>query len=322
MCTAISFKTSDHYFGRNLDLEYSLGESVVVMPRRFPLSFKCMPALHSHLAMIGTATVIDGYPLYYDATNESGLSVAALNFPGNAHYLPIDKTKDSIAPFELIPFLLARCASTAQARVMLERINLAAVPFSDALPLSPLHFLISDQNESIVLEPMQDGLHIHDNPSGVLTNNPPFDVQMQHLTRFMTLSSRDPENRLAPSIPLTPDSRGTGAIGLPGDLSSPSRFVRAVFMKSHAQCGNSQEESITQFFHILGSVSHPRGSVIVENKPEITVYSSCCTSCGVYHYTTYENRQITAIDMHKENLDGNTLSSYPLIRRQQIRMQN
>lgn len=322
MCTAISFKTRDHYFGRNLDLEYSFNESVVVMPRRFPLSFRCMPTLHSHLAMIGMASVVDGYPLYYDATNESGLSVAALNFPGNAHYLPIDETKNNVAPFELIPWLLSQCASAAQARTMLERINLAAIPFSDALPLSPLHFLISDQSESIVLEPMQDGLHIHDNPSGVLTNNPPFDVQMQHLTRFMMLSSRDPENRLAPSIPLSPDSRGTGAIGLPGDLSSPSRFVRAVFMKAHAQCGNTPEESITQFFHILGSVAHPRGSVIVENKPEITVYSSCCTSSGVYHYTTYENRQITAIDMRKENLDANALSSYPLIRRQQIRMQN
>lgn len=322
MCTAISFKTRDHYFGRNLDLEYSLNESIVVMPRRFPLLFRCMPAMHTHLAMIGTATVIDGYPLYYDATNESGLSIAALNFPGNAHYLPTDETKNNVAPFELIPFLLARCASAAQARVMLERINLAAIPFSDALPLSPLHFLISDQNESIVLEPMKDGLHIHNNPCGVLTNNPPFDAQMQHLTRFMMLSSREPENRLDPSLSLTPDSRGTGAVGLPGDLSSPSRFVRAVFMKAHAQCGSTQEESVTQFFHILDSVAHPRGSVIVEDKPEITVYSSCCTSLGVYHYTTYENRQITAVDMRKENLDGKALSVFPMSCSQQIRMLN
>ena len=322
MCTAISFKTREHYFGRNLDLEYSLNESVVVMPRRFPLAFRHVPALDAHLAMIGTATIVDGYPLYYDATNESGLSIAALNFPGSAHYAPLNNVKSNVAPFELIPWLLSRCASTAQACTLLAQINLAAIPFSDALPLSALHFLISDAQKCIVLEPMPDGLHIHDNPCGVLTNNPPFDAQMHHLTRFMALSSRDPKNHLDPSLNLTPDSRGMGAIGLPGDLSSPSRFVRAVFMKANAQCGDSQEESITQFFHILDSVAHPRGSVWVEGRPEITVYSSCCTSRGVYHYTTYENRQITAIDMRKENLEGSSLAAYPLIRRQQIRLQN
>ena len=121
MCTAISFKTRDHYCGRNLDLEYSFNESVVVMPRRFPLALRSMPALQTHLAMIGTATVIDGFPLYYDATNESGLSIAALNFPGNAHDTPANHAKSNIAPFELIPGLLARCASAAQARVLAER---------------------------------------------------------------------------------------------------------------------------------------------------------------------------------------------------------
>jgi len=322
MCTAISFKTDEHYFGRNLDLEYSLDESVVVTPRRFPLVFRRMPALHTHLAMIGTAAIADGYPLYYDATNEAGLSIAALNFPGSAHYAPPHDEKSNLAPFELIPWLLAQCASTAQAKALLARVNLAAISFSDALPLSPLHFLISDKNASIVLEPMKTGLMIHGNPCGVLTNNPPFEAQMNHLSRFMALSSRDPENHLDPSLILTPDSRGMGAIGLPGDLSSPSRFVRAVFMKAHARCGHSQEESVTQFFHILQSVAHPRGSVMVASRPEITVYSSCCTSRGVYHYTTYENQQITAVDMHRENLDAQQLSIFPMIRCQQIRTQN
>jgi len=323
MCTAISFTSSDHYFGRNLDLEYSLDEAVVVTPRRFPLSFRCIPELDTHLAMIGVATVVNGYPLYYDATNEAGLSIAALNFPGNAHYMQPDNLFNSIAPYELIPWLLSQCASAAQARTMLSGLRLAALPFSDALPLSPLHFLISDSRESIVIEPMRDGLHIHDNPCGVLTNNPPFEMQMEHLSRYMRLDSRDPENTLDPSLNLTPSSRGTGAVGLPGDLSSPSRFVRAIFMKAHSLCSNTQEESVTQFFHILSSVAHVRGSVLVQGKPEITVYSSCCnTTRGIYHYTTYENSRISAIDMHRENLDGNTLSVFPLIRQQQINHQN
>ncbi|MBQ7886787.1 MAG: choloylglycine hydrolase [Clostridia bacterium] len=323
MCTAISMNMQDHYFGRNLDLEYSLEEAVVVMPRRFALTFKRMPTMNAHLAMIGVATIADGYPLYYDATNETGLSIAALNFPGNAHYPPPHDAIENVTPYELIPWLLAQCSSVAQARSLLPRINLAAIPFNDSLPLSPLHFLISDRNESIVLEPMKDGLHIHDNPCGVLTNNPPFPAQMSFLSRYSALDSSEPENTLDPSLDLTPCSRGMGAIGLPGDLSSPSRLVRAAFMKAHSQCGDAPEEAVTQFFHVLGSVRHVRGSVLVNGKPEITVYSSCCdTTRGIYHYTTYENSQITAIDMHSENLDGDKLYPYPLIRQQQIRRQN
>ena len=149
MCTALSFKTTDHYFGRNLDLDCSFRESVVVMPRRFPLHFKCMPTLSTHLAMIGIASVVDGYPLFYDATNETGLSAAALNFPGYAHYTPRAEGKDNIAPYELIVWLLAQCSGVSQARALLTRINLAAVPFNQALPITPLHFLINDANESI-----------------------------------------------------------------------------------------------------------------------------------------------------------------------------
>lgn len=319
MCTAISLSAGDHYFGRNLDLEVSYQESVVVTPRRFPFSFKCMPMLKTHLAMIGMATVADGYPLYYDATNETGLSAAALNFPGYAHYAPPAEGKDNIAPYELIPWILMQCSSVSQARMLLERMNLAAVPFSDALPLSPLHFMISDKRESIVVEPMKSGLCIHDNPVHVLTNNPPFDYHLLNLSNYMALSSQAPENRLDPALKLKPYSRGMGAMGLPGDLSSASRFVRAAFMRSNSLCGTSPEEGVTQFFHILGSVAHVRGSVLVDGKPEITVYSSCCNaSRGVYHYTTYENSRITAIDMRKENLDTARLFAYPLIREQQF----
>ncbi|MBQ8620064.1 MAG: choloylglycine hydrolase [Clostridia bacterium] len=323
MCTAVSMNLGDHYFGRNLDLEVSYQEAVVIAPRRFPLSFKCMPTLHTHLAMIGTATVSSGYPLYYDATNETGLSVAALNFPGYAHYAPPSDAKDNIAPYELIPWILMQCSGVAQARTLLARINLAAIPFSDALPLSPLHFIISDKHESIVVEPMKDGLRIYDNPVHVLTNNPPFDYHLLNLSNYMALSSQAPENRLDPGLKLKPYSRGMGAMGLPGDLSSSSRFVRAAFMRANSLCGDSPEDGVTQFFHILGSVAHVRGSVMVNGKPEITVYSSCCNATrGIYHYTTYENSRITAIDMHKENLDGEKLCAYSLIREQQIFRQN
>ena len=123
MCTAVSMTAGDHYFGRNLDLEYAYQEAVAVMPRRFPLALRRMPALSTHLAMIGVATVADGYPLYYDAANETGLSIAALNFPGYAHYAPPSDHLDNIAPWELIPWLLAQCSCVSQARALLARMN-------------------------------------------------------------------------------------------------------------------------------------------------------------------------------------------------------
>lgn len=319
MCTALCFTTRDHYFGRNLDLEYALDEAVTVAPRRFPFAFRRMPTMKTHLAMIGVATTVDGYPLYYDATNEAGLSMAGLNFPGNAHYPPEAPDKDNVSPFEFIPYILGQCATIPQARLLLARINLAAMPFSDALPLSPLHWLIADRSEAIVVEPMADGLHIHDNPVGVLTNNPPFPYHLNNLSNYRALSSQTPENRFAPALELPVYSRGMGGLGLPGDLSSPSRFVRAAFMKAHSLCGNGEAESVTQFFHILSSVRHVRGSVMVEGKPEITVYSSCCnTDKGIYYYTTYENSRITAVDMRKEDLSSDALAAWPLVRAQQI----
>ena len=323
MCTAVSLTTKHHYFGRNLDLDCSYGESVVVLPRRFPLAFKRMPDMDVHLAMIGMASVQDGQPLFYDATNETGLSAAALNFPGYAHYTREAGDRNNIAPYEVIPWLLAQCSAVSQARTLLTHVNLAAIPFSADLPLTPLHYLISDKKESIVLEQTKRGLSVLDNPVHILTNSPPFDYHLTRLHDFMTLSSRHPVNKFDPAFSLEPYSRGMGAIGLPGDLSSSSRFVRAAFIRANSLCGTGEEESVTQFFHILGSVSHVRGSVMVGEQPQITVYSSCCnTSLGIYYYTTYENKQITAIDMRRENLEGSHFSIFPLIREQQIRTQN
>ena len=323
MCTALSYKTRGHYFGRSLDLECAFRETVVITPRRFPFAFRRMGEMKEHFAMIGMASVADGFPLYYDATNEHGLSMAGLNFPQNAYYPPETEDRDNVSPFEFIPWILGQCKTVSQARTLLERICLAAIPFSDVLALSPLHWIISDKAESVTVESMKDGLHVHSNPVGVLTNNPPFDWHMTNLTHYMAISSDSPENRLFSGVPLRPYSRGMGALSLPGDLSSASRFVRAAYMKATSICGEGEEESVSQFFHLLGSVTHVRGSVLVGGKPEITLYSSCCsTDTGVYYYTTYDNSRITGVDMHKEDLDTDTLYVYPLRRKQDILMEN
>ncbi len=324
MCTAATYRTKDHYFGRTLDYEVSYGEEVVVTPRNFPFHFRHMGGLSSHYAIIGMATVAGEYPLYYDATNEKGLSMAGLNFPGNADYKPLAEGKDNVATFELIPWLLGQCATVEEAKAYLARMNLANTPFSPQFPVSPLHWIIADRDCAITVESVREGIRIYDNPVGVLTNNPPFDYQMTNLTNYMSLSTEPPENHFSDQLDLTPYSRGMGMLGMPGDLSSASRFVRVAFTKLHSVSGTSESESISQFFHILGSVAQQRGCVHMgEGKYEITIYTSCCnTDRGIYYYTTYENSQITGVDLHRENLDGQQLSRYPLMTGQRIHMQN
>lgn len=324
MCTAVVYRAESHYFGRNFDLETSFHECVTVTPRLFPLPFRAARALPSHFALIGMATVENGYPLYYDAMNEKGLCMAGLNFPRNAVYCPPRKGRCAIAPFELIPWLLGQCATVDEAEALLRRIPPAAIPFSRALPLSPLHWLLCDKKRALVVEPTKEGLQLYENGVGVLTNNPPFPLQMIHLSNYMNLSREAAQNRFAPEIPLETYSRGMGAMGLPGDLSSASRFVRAAFTLLNATRGESAEERVGQVFHILSSVAQTRGCVHLGNgRFESTRYAACCDAArGIYYYTTYENRQLCAVELRRENLNGAALSTFPLLRRQQIRMQN
>ena len=312
MCTAISYQTTSHYFGRNLDLERGYGEGVVITPRRYPLSFRHLPPLTEHYAMIGMAAVANNYPLYFEATNEKGLSMAGLNFPGNASYATVAKGYDNVASFELIPYLLGNYASVDEITAAPNHFRVVDTNVSKELPTSPLHWLISDARRSITLECTRDGMKIYDNPFGVLTNNPTFDYHLTNVSNYMHLHAGASRNHLSDDFPVTNYSLGMGALGLPGDFSSASRFVRAIYVKENSVCGGSEEESVHQFFHILSSVAMPRGCVLAHNGLyEYTRYSSCCnTESAVYYYTTYHNRSIRQIHLHATDLNAKTLYTY------------
>ena len=319
MCTAVKYKK---YFGRNLDYEVSYGENVVITPRNFPLSFRCKETIDSHYAIIGMAAIAENYPLYFDGVNEEGLAMAGLNFPGNCRYRDKDEGRDNITPFEFIPWILSQCKNIKEALVLVDKMNMVKINFNEELPLSPLHWMICDEKESIVVEPMEDGLKIYKNPVEVLTNNPPFETMLFSLNNYMELSTELPENTFADKLKLDTYSRGMGALGLPGDLSSQSRFIKAAFTKMNSR--SKGEGDLSQFFHILGSVKQQRGLVHIEGDDyEITIYSSCCDlEKGVYYYTTYENQQITAVDMHRWDLEGRELAKYNLITGENIYRQN
>ena len=325
MCTSLTLHTQDFYFGRNLDLEYAFGQQVVVTPRRYPLSFRKAGVMDTHYALIGMATVQEGYPLYAEAANEKGLCIAGLNFPGNAYYSPeADPEKANISPFELPLWLLGQCATLSEARKLLTQTHLIHINFSDQLPLSPLHWHIADSSGSLVLEATREGMQVYDNPVGVLTNNPPFDFHLTNLSQYLNLSPLEAKNRFHPGLDLVPFGRGFGSIGLPGDASPASRFVRAAFLKWNSVCEPEEMPSVGHFFHLLDGVAMTQGSVEASGGLwDRTIYSCCINaSQGVYYYKTYDNSRITAVDLRREDLGSQELKVYPLMREQDVLKQN
>lgn len=322
MCTAVTYRTKDFYFGRNLDYEHGYGEEIVIIPRDFPMNFATAGNMEHHLAMMGMAYVADGYPLMFDGINEKGLAMAGLNFVGNACYGGAAQVQ--VPQYAFIPWILAQCETVAQARTLLKNTAITAEAFRPDLPPAQLHWLIADREEAITVEAVAEGLRVYDNPVGVLTNNPTFPQQMLRLADYMALSPEQPVNRFGDGLSLEYYSRGMGAMGLPGDLSSGSRFVRGAFVKMHALSGDSEAESVGQMFQILGSVSQPRGCCrLPDGSCEVTIYTSCCNaSRGIYYYTTYGNRRITAVDMHREDLESREVIRYPLLRQEDICWQN
>ena len=294
MCTAITYQPRELYMGRSLDYEASYGEEIVMLPRRFPLRFRHGGGSEQGYAILGTAHVADGYPLYYDAVNEKGLGIAGLNFVGNARYAAPQDGRQNVAQFEFIPWLLRQCATLAEARQLLQDVNLTGTPFSPHFPAAQLHWLLADTTGALTLEPTAAGLQIYENPVGVLTNNPPFPQQLFALNNYMHLSPRQPENTFAPDVPL------------------------------HSVCGESEADCVGQFFHIMETVSQTRGCCeVAPGEFERTIYTSCWNAArGIYYYTTYGNRRITAVDLHREPLDGTALRRYPMLTAEDILMQN
>lgn len=325
MCTSIIYTAGDSYFGRNLDLEISFGEEVVVSPRNYEFKFRKLPSIKSHYAITGMALVQDNYPLYFDGANEEGLGMAGLNFDGPAYYFPEDPSKKNVSPFEFIPYVLSQCKNVAEAKELLKDVSLVKINFSDKLQLSPLHWLVADKSgASIVVESTKSGLHVYDNPVGVLTNNPEFPQQLTNLANYQSVSPAEPQNTLTPGIELNTYSRGLGSHMLPGGMDSESRFVKEVFVKMHAPEGKTEEENVTNYFHNLHAVEQQKGlDQVAPNTFEYTIYSDGVNlTDGTFYYTTYENNQINAVKMSSVDLEGTDLALFPLQTKQTINFQN
>ncbi len=294
MCTAIS---DGSLFGRTLDLEGSYGEQVTITPRGFTFAFRYEGVIPSRSALIGMAHVCDGVPLYYDAANEAGLCVAALRFAKHTVYHPPRAGRHNLASFEVIPRLLASFETTGEAVAFLKEVTITPDTFSPALPAAPLHWMVADrQGVAAVVESVADGVMIYDNPVGVMANQPPFPYHMARVEEVMGLSAALPENHLCPSVPL-PSPLGAGGVGLPGDMTSSARFLRAVFAKYHTRPSAGGEAAVSRFFHVMDTVAQPSGcAVTADGRPVETVYTACMdTETATYYFTTYDCRRIRKV---------------------------
>ena len=300
MCTAIFDKKYGVFFGRTLDLECSYGERVMRVTKGDTLHFIHQGEHICKYSLIGMAYDADSQPLFYDAINDKGLCTAALNFPLYAEYQDKKEGAVNLASFEVILYILSQCANIGEVKSILENAVITDDNFSHALQSTPLHWMFADRTSCIVVESVKEGLKIYDNPFGIMTNSPPFPYHTARLCDFAYLSPEPQDNNILSKQNLTPYSRGLGAYGLPGDYSSSSRFVRAVFAKEHTLLPRSESDSLPipaeqqRIFDILGTISLPYGIARTESgEPIYTVYTSCIDMgrCE-YSYFTYNDRNI------------------------------
>ncbi len=308
MCTSIAWENGDLYIGRNMDISFDFDRKVVIVPRNYLFKFKEMPSLNSHYAIMGAAMVVENFPLFAEAVNEKGLYMAGLNFPKMASFHKSNSAKDNVTVNEFIPYILSKAADISQAKKLLDNINITDTPFVQGLPIPELHFIISDKNKSLVVECTEKGMVISENLTGVMTNNPTIDMHLHNLNNYMHLSNANPVNTMTSEIGLEHYCMGLGALGLPGDYSSESRFVKAYFLKANAVAEKNEISSMLQMFHMLDAVAMVRGSVLDGDKYDITVYSCCINADkGIYYYKTYESSAVSAVYMNNENLNSNEL---------------
>ena len=277
MCTALNYVSGNHYFGRNLDWNTDYGESVVITPRNYPIKFRCEASIEKHYAIMGMGIINSNYPLYFDGVNECGLCIAGLNFPENAIYTKPVSGMYNIASFEIMLWILSQCKTTAAARALLERTNITDTQFSESLSVTPMHWIVSDRYNSIVAEPMRDGVRVYDNPTGVLANNPPFPEQLQNLKN-----------------------------DIPYSTESQSRFKRAVKITRSAIQGYTEEACVNNLFGMLSRV----GMIKTTENSQYTIYSACINATdGIYYYKLYNDETVYKLLMCDCDLSSNKLMS-------------
>ncbi len=297
MCTAITMKTAGGtlLFGRTMDFSFELDPQLYVVPENYRWNNATdTVSFQNQYSFIGIGQEIPQLT-FADGVNEMGFAAAVLYFPGYARYSSLEETaaagRSPVAAVELVHFLLGSCGSVEDAAQMLDSIEIVGVKDSITQSVAPLHWIMADESgDCAVIEQTDRGLQLFDNPLGVLANSPDFVWQMTNLRNYMNLSQKQVPTARWGEVSLAPFGQGGGSLGLPGDFTPPSRFVRAAFLKSHVNVPADAGEAAVAGFHVLESVSIPKGVVRTAiGTVDYTQYTAFMdTASRTYYVKTYD----------------------------------
>lgn len=320
-CTGIRLKAQDASFvsARTMEFGVQIDSDVIVIPRGMELTGTLPDGKHgiqwkTKYAAVGANA--QGAPLIMDGVNEKGLSLGYFYFPGYAQYTtpgPGDAGR-TMGPADFGVWVLTNFSSVAELKEALNGIVMAPTPLP-GLGLMPFHFAVLDASGgSIIIEPIGGTLKVYDNPLGVITNSPTFDWHMTNLRNYINLSPLNAPTLKLGGLEFPPFGQGSGFLGLPGDGTPPSRFVRAVFYSLFALPLKDAEEAVLHAFHILNNFDIPKGSVrAVEGKkivPETTQWTSAKDMAHKsYYFHTYNDRSIRKVDLMKFDLNAKAMKS-------------
>lgn len=317
MCTAIRFTNDDGalFFGRNLDWAKSYGETILATPRNYSYDYAlAAPERKQPYAVVGVGCVMDDKPMYFDCANEAGLAVAGLNFPrcGAFPHRPIEATHN-VATFEFPLWIARNFSSTEEAKHALDNTTIVSLAQPDR-PESLLHWMIADNTRSIVVESTQKGLHVYENHADVLTNSPELPWHIANLNNYLHTTNEDEQPTYWGAQQLQAWGIGSGMQGIPGDASSPSRFVRAAFVNAHHPSKQSERENIARLFRTLAAVQVTEGTAKTSSgRLEKTRFTSGFSGATKTYYTnTYDEFEIRSFPFSGFRLNGNRLQTRDL----------
>lgn len=300
MCTAMTLQSQSKelFFGRTMDFSHDIIPQLYIVPSSYVWNNSLnQNQFKDSYRFIGLGQELDGMLGFFDGVNEKGFAAAVLYFAGYAQYdtEAANQAATPIASIDFLHYILGRCSSVRDLSDLVKDIAIIGIPDPVTNTVAPLHWIAADRSGACaVIEPTQRGLELINNPIGIMSNSPDFQWHMTNLRNYMSASPVQKEEVFWDSIRLTPFGQAGGTIPLPGGFTSPERFVRTAYLKAHLPQPKDTGEAITACFHIMESVSIPKGAVITsQNTYDYTKYTAFInTNTCEYFYKTYDNLSI------------------------------
>ncbi len=311
MCTAMTLQSQSKelFFGRNMDFSHDIIPQLYIVPSSYVWNNNLNNnQFTDSYRFIGLGQELDGILGFFDGVNEKGFAAAVLYFAGYAQYntKSVHKTTQPIASIDFLHYILGKCASVKELPALLKDITIVGIPDPVTKTIAPLHWIATDRSGAcVVIEPTERGLELINNPIGIMSNSPDFQWHMTNLRNYIGASPTQTEEVVWDNILLTPFGQAGGTIPLPGGFTSPERFVRTAYLKAHLPKPKDSREAIAACFHIMESVSIPKGAVVTSrNTYDYTKYTAFInTNTCEYFYKTYDSIYVTTADLwHTETV--------------------